>query len=305
MKTFYSQGKLLLTGEYVVLDGAKALALPTVYGQSLKITPNNLPNVIWKSFDNNDTLWFENEFQIKDNRIIALKNNDTTTWVLLLLNEAKKLNPSFLTTGCYVESHLTFPRDWGLGSSSTLINNIAQWANIDAFELSDNTFGGSGYDIACASAKTAITYQIKRKTNSKTAYREVLVANFNPKFKDKLYFVHLNKKQNSREGIKHYQTKNFNKPNILAKANMLTNNIISANSISAFNSFLHEHEMLIGNILNETPIKLKLFPDFNGYIKSLGAWGGDFVLVSSQEDPKWYFNNKGYQTVIPYNDMIL
>ena len=34
-KTFYSNGKLLITGEYVVLDGAKALALPTKYGQNL------------------------------------------------------------------------------------------------------------------------------------------------------------------------------------------------------------------------------------------------------------------------------
>ena len=32
-QTFYSNGKLLITGEYVVLDGAKALALPTKFGQ--------------------------------------------------------------------------------------------------------------------------------------------------------------------------------------------------------------------------------------------------------------------------------
>ena len=37
-KYFYSPGKLLLTGEYVVLDGAKSLAIPTIFGQSLNIT---------------------------------------------------------------------------------------------------------------------------------------------------------------------------------------------------------------------------------------------------------------------------
>ena len=37
-KTFYSNGKLLLTGEYVVLDGATALAIPTKYGQYLEIS---------------------------------------------------------------------------------------------------------------------------------------------------------------------------------------------------------------------------------------------------------------------------
>ena len=33
-KDFYSNGKLLLTSEYVVLDGAIALAIPTRLGQS-------------------------------------------------------------------------------------------------------------------------------------------------------------------------------------------------------------------------------------------------------------------------------
>ena len=31
----YSSGKLLITGEYLVLDGAEALALPLSCGQSL------------------------------------------------------------------------------------------------------------------------------------------------------------------------------------------------------------------------------------------------------------------------------
>ena len=34
---FYSNGKLLMTGEYFVLNGALSLALPTVYGQYLEI----------------------------------------------------------------------------------------------------------------------------------------------------------------------------------------------------------------------------------------------------------------------------
>ena len=35
--TYYSNGKLLITGEYLVLDGAEALALPTKFGQNLII----------------------------------------------------------------------------------------------------------------------------------------------------------------------------------------------------------------------------------------------------------------------------
>ncbi len=37
MTTFRSNGKLLLTAEYLVLDGARAIALPTKLGQSLTV----------------------------------------------------------------------------------------------------------------------------------------------------------------------------------------------------------------------------------------------------------------------------
>ncbi len=49
-QTFYSNGKLLLTGEYLVLDGAKALALPTKMGQNLQVVTHDKPTISWKSF---------------------------------------------------------------------------------------------------------------------------------------------------------------------------------------------------------------------------------------------------------------
>ena len=48
MQNYYSNGKLLLTGEYVVLDGALSLAIPTRYGQSLTIEPINDSKLIWE-----------------------------------------------------------------------------------------------------------------------------------------------------------------------------------------------------------------------------------------------------------------
>ena len=52
MQTFYSHGKLLISAEYAVLDGALALALPTKFGQSLQVesTPNQ--KIVWKSISN-------------------------------------------------------------------------------------------------------------------------------------------------------------------------------------------------------------------------------------------------------------
>ena len=58
--TFYSNGKLLITGEYVVLDGAKSLALPTKFGQNLsveKVDSNQL--IHWVSYDHDGSIWFE------------------------------------------------------------------------------------------------------------------------------------------------------------------------------------------------------------------------------------------------------
>ena len=62
MAKFYSHGKLLLTGEYLVLDGAKALAIPTKFGQSLEVNSNSSKNIAWKSFDHQGKVWFENTF---------------------------------------------------------------------------------------------------------------------------------------------------------------------------------------------------------------------------------------------------
>ena len=61
----------------------------------------------------------------------------------------------------------------------------------------------------------------------------------------------------------------------------------------------------MSEILNISTVKLRLFSDFKGTIKSLGAWGGDFVLVFSKEDPTIYFKNKGFETIVTYSEMIL
>jgi len=48
-----------------------------------------------------------------------------------------------------------------------------------------------------------------------------------------------------------------------------------------------------------------LFSDFSGSIKSLGAWGGDFVLVAHSENPTAYFKEKGYEVIFSYHQMVL
>ncbi|RBP32040.1 mevalonate kinase [Oceanihabitans sediminis] len=302
MEKFYSHGKLLLTGEYLALDGAIALAVPTKFGQSLDIEGIEATKLQWQSLDEKGNIWFEDTISFKDiSEGFATPKNEISERLLQILRAAKKLNPTFLEdqTGYKIKTLLEFPKDWGLGTSSTLINNIATWANVDAYKLLESTFGGSGYDIACAQHATPISYQLK---NDKQLVKPI---SFNPVFKEHLYFVYLNKKQNSRDGIAVYKENKGNLSEAIQAINSITQNMISCTSLEAFNVLLEQHEQLISKIIKQEPIKQRLFSDFKGCIKSLGAWGGDFVLVTSINDPREYFNRKGYTTILTYEEMVL
>jgi len=309
---FYSNGKLLLTGEYVVLDGALSFALPTKYGQALTIKELDSPVILWTSLDEKGEIWFHTSLQLEffRNPDVEIPNevenlftstDEVSKMLLKILLEAKRLNPNFLNgkMGYEVHTTLSFPRDWGLGSSSTLISNIAQWANVDPYALLSETFNGSGYDIACAQHNRPIIYQIKRRE------RFIKEIEFIPPFKDDLFFVHLNRKQNSRDGITRYEKQEFDKETLINKISELTEECICCTEITRFKELMNIHELLLADILNLTPVKEKLFPDFEGSIKSLGAWGGDFVLAIGDKNTPEYFINKGYKTVIPFAKMIL
>jgi mevalonate kinase len=301
-QTFYSNGKLLITGEYLVLNGAKGLALPTKYGQYLKVTSGELGKIQWASFDSDNSIWFEETFSF--NEIINFNVTDKLSereTLIKILHEAHLLNTGLLNSsiGFTVSTVLTFPKLWGLGTSSTLINNIAQWFQIDAFELLKNSFGGSGYDIACAQNNSPILYQL---INGLPMVEKV---NFNPNFTDCIYFVYLNKKQSSKTAIDNYYKNQKNLEANLPIINEITLAVLNSNSMAEFSTLLNKHEGIMSSILELPVVKEGLFADFDGSIKSLGAWGGDFVMVVSKNNPTSYFENKGFKTIVPYKDMIL
>jgi mevalonate kinase len=304
VQEFHSNGKLLITAEYAILDGAMGLALPTRYGQGLKVSSEREPKIYWKSFDWKGNIWFTNNFDIplgEETQNGPLQKDPVSQTLLKILLAAKRLNPHFLRegTGYHIETYLDFPENWGLGSSSTLINNIAQWAQVDAFDLLWASFPGSGYDIACAQRNKPLLYQLRDK---RPFIEEI---DFKPPFAHQLYFLHLNKKQDSREGMLHYNTRKINKEALVMDLSEITQKMLYSNDLETFGVLMGEHEDLLGDALCIVPIKKRLFPTFNGAIKSLGAWGGDFVLVAHREDPSVYFRSKGYDTLIPYKDMVL
>ena len=303
-KVFYGHGKLLLTGEYLVLDGAKAIALPSSLGQYLAVKPLNEAALYWKSYDADGTLWFEHRFILENNTLVATNDAPAATILKQLLDAAQRLNPEFLTRniGYQVTTQLTFSRTLGLGSSSTLLHLIGQWAKINPFTLSDMAFSGSGYDIACAGALRPIIYQ---RINNQPHTKSI---SFSPSFTSQLYFVYLNEKQNSREGIKHYKSLNKDlKNNYREHVDRISNDMLHCDSLDTFNALIDEHEALLSNILQLPTVKERLFADYpHGSLKSLGAWGGDFILVTATTATDLdYFRNKGYHTIYNYSDLIL
>ena len=297
-ETFYSNGKLLLSGEYLVLDGALALAVPTRFGQSMIVKPQEKPGILWQSYEADGRLWFQANFAPYA-IYSGLKQNGVAGRLLDILQAAHRANPDLLQRGYAIRTQVNFPREWGLGTSSTLINNIADWFGIDAFMLLWNSFGGSGYDIACARHDQAVLY--RRGEN----HPQVTPVVFKPNFAQHLYFVFLNRKQDSKAAIAHYKTiAPTKKAEAVNAVNHLTAELCSASDLSAFSHALEAHEELLAALLNLTPVKQSLFPDFNGSVKSLGAWGGDFVLAVSEEDPTLYFRKKGYETILRYSEMV-
>ena len=302
MQTFYSHGKLLISAEYAVLDGALALALPTKFGQSLSVESTTENTIHWKSISNEGVVWFEAEFTI--DAALKISTTDTSDVAVRLvqgLDALQQLNPLLFEAqkGYTLTSTLEFPENWGLGSSSTLINNLAQWAQVDAFELLALTFGGSGFDIACAQQDTGILYQLDK---GKPTIKPV---EFLPPFLDSLFFVHRNQKQNSRDGIHSYKALTANQSLDFSVLNNLTLDFLNCTDLKTFESLIEQHERYISTLIQQPPLKEALFSDYEGSIKSLGAWGGDFFLATGNAAAVEYFKAKGYTTVVGYSDMIL
>ena len=293
----------MLTSEYAVLDGALALAIPTRFGQQMVTKQTRKSDLYWKSFDTNGEEWFSAQISLMDFSPIKTTDEKLALYIQKLLKGAVRLNSEFLSkwNGFDVKTTLEFSKDWGLGSSSSLTYLVGQWADVNPLLLHFKVSDGSGYDVACAGAELPISYRIEDDTIN---YTEI---EFDPSFKDSLYFVYLNQKQSSKEAVEYYFKKAKQKKTLVKKLSALTESAISCQSLKAFIDIMSEHEALVAEHLALDPVKQKFFSDFEGGIKSLGAWGGDFIMAASDKGPdavKAYFNNKGYSTVIPYTEMI-
>ena len=301
----YFNAKLLLTAEYLVLNGAQALAVPLKFGQRLSVEENNQGFISWKSIAHDGSTWFRGKYDLIDFTIIESSNPDIAIHPQRLMLAAQKLNPAFckLSEGCNVISTLNYPLLWGLGSSSTLIAAVAGWAKIDPFLLHFEVSKGSGYDIACAVSNGPLVYTLRENT---PVFEPV---SFSPSFADKIYFVYQGNKQDSAEGIQKYRNRNSNPDKaVIDTASLLTQLMIQASDLNEFDEVIHAHEQLISSLLDAPTIRQKIFSDLPGEVKSLGAWGGDFCMLTWRDDPALlspYLKSKGLKTWFNFNDIVL
>lgn len=307
--SFSAKGKLLLTGEYAVLDGAQALAVPTRQGQQLSIAPSEGTGLLsWSSTDMAGHEWFFAKFELAHFDLKSTNNEAVATRLQTVLRACRHLQPRFLPaeeSSCTAHISADFPLNWGLGSSSTLIALMAKWSAANPYALLDQTFGGSGYDIACAFADGPIVYQKPAEGYGEDRFRAVA---FDPPFSAQLYFVYLGKKQDSREGIGRYRAlASPQNQTLIQRINALTQATLDCTNLSDFEAILTEHEYLIAQTLQLPRVQETLFSDYPGTIKSLGAWGGDFVLATSPFSPEatqLFFKQRGFDTCIAYRAMV-
>ena len=293
---FNSNGKLLLSGEYLVLKGAKSLSIPTRFSQTLEVSNNASGKIKWESYDQNKKIWFDLNFDL--NQEWNLKSFKENKLLFKTLSTIKIKSPELFSKGVSFKSHMDFNRNWGLGSSSSLINNLASWANFDKFKLYWNVTNGSGYDLASSSTDKPVVYKLSNKKNPE--FREV---NFNPPFKNNLYFIYLGKKQNTYNEILNFNKLKVKEKSIL-KVSRITEKILNCDSFVDFKSLIKEHEGILSQLLKRETAKDLYFKDYSGEIKSLGAWGGDFILAAGDQNSKTYFNNLGYNIVFTFDQLI-
>ena len=301
---FYAHGKLLLTGEYFVLDGANALSIPTRFGQHLRVKPlsGNSNTLYWVALNNLKQPWLNLAFDKGDLSSIngTSKEADMLTRIL---TQARSLNPDFLTTDedTAVETYLEFPNDWGLGSSSTLLYCISQWAAVDPFKLLAQTMGGSGYDLASAGCDNPIVYHLE---NGKPRWQQV---SFMPPFYENIYFVHTGQKQLSTTGIKYYRENAVRIKDCIGWLDRLTESMLQCQSLRKMEQIMQEHENIIAEELKLPKAKDILLPDYWGAVKSLGAWGGDFVMLTNdrpEEELLAYLHAKDLHVVHRFDKMM-
>lgn len=286
-----------------MLDGAKALAVPLKFGQHFTVHNTKNKTLEWEAKSREGT-WFRARLRWPELEVLETTSKIHADRLVLLLQKALDISLVFSESlkGARVETILDFNPEFGFGSSSTLIYCVAKWAGIDPYQLQQQSFGGSGFDIACANAKGPITFQ---RHGDPVEIKNVEISSA---ISDNLYFVYLGKKQHTSRSIQKFRENAAYTPSDIQTITSITNEIVKTESMDEFELLLMEHEKLMSRILKTPTVKSSCFSTYDGCVKSLGAWGGDFVLLTSHQ-PKRVFSDQmkelGFPVSFTYHYLVL
>lgn len=300
--SFQCPGKLFITGEYAVLRGALSLVVPVQYTQHLMITPGEEGLLHWTTTWD-ETVFLSATFVLSDFSVRSCSDSLRAAFLTKLFTNVRRLNPNFLSGGGYrVRSVMGANPQWGFGSSAQLTVNVARWAGVDALELHRLVSSGSGADVACSLAAHAIHYSISLK---QPRYSEV---SFKPPFAKQLLLVYTNRKQDSATSVKNFLLKRHMFDSVRDLFSQITREATTATDQRVFAGLMAEHEKLLQSVLKQPMVQEAQFSGFRGVVKSLGAWGGDFVLAipdTDAEEAAAWFVDRGYTTILPFHETLL
>jgi len=285
MPNFFAPGKLLLSGEYSVLQGAKAIAVPTKMGQHLKVNPSASGDLHYTALDEKGLPWLDfqlskakgpEECLVRDLLMAAQSEEELKAWAL--------------------ETKLDFPRVWGLGSSSTFISLIAEWTQQDVWPLFFKFLKGSGYDVAVALAKTAIEYQLSDA--KKPQWKSVQI----PDFFGDTGLMYLGQKQNSAREVSRYLASEHPQK-LVQEISRLSEDLLKLSDVQELEAWMEEHERKTASLIGKPTIEESFRPIIDGKIKSLGAWGGDFVWLSRLDSAE-KLKSAGFNHIFRFKELV-
>jgi mevalonate kinase len=302
MNSYFAHGKLLLSAEYMVMHGSKALALPLVKGQTLeKRQSENRQSFDWDAYAG-DELWFSARFDPGSLRILETNHQEMAERLQEMIRACIELMPDFQRDLFRWDAltRLDFPPEYGFGSSSTLTALLAEWAEVNPLDLHFMVSEGSGYDVACALAEGPILYRLRDQSPH---YQHI---SFHPAFRDQLYLAWLGKKQPTVTHLEQITGRTGPSYETIHQFSQMTMAMVEATTLSEFRLVMEEHEEALSQILGMERVSAK-FDGLPGSVKSLGAWGGDFVMIASEADEKslkGYLGTRDIQVVYKYNDLV-
>lgn len=299
IEKYYAHGKFLLTAEYLVMAGADAIVLPLNKGQHLSLLEDEHEQLRWESWYEGE-LWFQADFNAHNFDVLETEDQFRAAFISRILKEAKELakkEKSFQAKKIITE--LEFSPDWGLGSSSTLIVNVSRLFDINAFDLHKRVSRGSGFDVAAGMSTYPFRYRLKKNK------REMMPVRIPELFFNHTFFVYLGQKADSGIAVEEFSQQDKDLKIPVKYINEISGQFTEVESVRELSRITNEHEQFMSDVLG-MPSPTDRFADYPYGMKSLGAWGGDFIMAihpKGKQEVERYFKHKGCPLVFSANEL--